>query len=128
MERNSTIAAWRLPGGINSAADKGVSAMILSGHDSVPPTFADKQVNAYGAPGLQRMAISAVSCRPRALTRRGTGAFKQALRQKTWWVSLKEREHLLEMQFVFGCVMLGLRGEGARHSEFQRRKSETNQS
>ena len=49
MERNSTIAAWRLPGGINSAADKGVSAMILSYHDSVPPTFADKQVNAYGA-------------------------------------------------------------------------------
>ena len=30
--------------------------------------------------------------------RRGPGAFKQALRQKTWWVSLKEREHLLEMQ------------------------------
>jgi hypothetical protein len=48
MERNSTIGAWRLPGGINSAADKGVSAMILSYHDSVPPTFADKQVNAYG--------------------------------------------------------------------------------
>ena len=47
MERNWTIAAWRLPGG-NSAADKGVSAMILSYHDSVPPTFADKQVNAYG--------------------------------------------------------------------------------
>ena len=45
MERNSTIAAWRLPGGINSAADKGVSAMILSYHDSVSPTFADKQVN-----------------------------------------------------------------------------------
>ena len=48
MERNSTIAAWRLSGGINSAADKGVSAMILSYHDSVPPTFADKQVNAHG--------------------------------------------------------------------------------
>ena len=47
MERNSTIAAWRLPGGINSAADKGVSAMILSCHDSVPPTFADKQVNTH---------------------------------------------------------------------------------
>jgi len=48
MERNSTIAAWRLRGGINSAAHKGVSAMILSQHDSVPPTFADQQVNAYG--------------------------------------------------------------------------------
>ena len=48
MERNSTIAAWRLPGGINSEADKGVSAMILSYHDSVPPAFADKQVKAYG--------------------------------------------------------------------------------
>jgi hypothetical protein len=48
MERNSTIAAWSLPGGISSAADKGVSAMILSYHDSVPPTFADKQVNAHG--------------------------------------------------------------------------------
>ena len=47
MERNWTIAAWRLPGG-NSASDKGVSAMILSYHDSVPPTFADKQVNAHG--------------------------------------------------------------------------------
>ena len=57
MERNSTIAAWSLPGGINSAADKGVSAMILSYHDSVPPTFADKQVNAHGAPGLQRGAF-----------------------------------------------------------------------
>ena len=43
----------RFPGGINSAADKGVSAMILSYHDSVPPAFADKQVNAYGAPVLQ---------------------------------------------------------------------------
>src|SRR5436190_12602078 len=43
-----------VPGGINSAADKGVSAMILSYHDSVPPTFADKQVNAHGAPGLHR--------------------------------------------------------------------------
>src|SRR6266550_2872365 len=32
----------------------GISAMILSYHDSVPPTFADKQVNAQGAPGLQR--------------------------------------------------------------------------
>ena len=47
MERNSTIAAGRLAGGINSATDKGVSAMILSYHDSVPPTFADKQVNAH---------------------------------------------------------------------------------
>ena len=46
MERNSTIAARRLPVGINSVADYGVSAMILSYHDSVPPTFADKQVNA----------------------------------------------------------------------------------
>ena len=53
MERNSTIAAWRLPGGIHSAADKGVSAMILSYHDSVPPTFADKQVNAYGTCALR---------------------------------------------------------------------------
>jgi hypothetical protein len=51
MERNSTIGAWRLPGGINSAADKGVSVMILSYHDSVPPTFADKQVNAYEGRG-----------------------------------------------------------------------------
>jgi hypothetical protein len=58
MERNSTIGAWRLPGGINSAADKGVSVMILSYKDSVPPTFADKQVNAYGALGLQSMPIS----------------------------------------------------------------------
>ena len=48
MERNSTTAAWRLPGGINSATDEGVSAMILSYHDSVPHTFADKEVNAYG--------------------------------------------------------------------------------
>ena len=48
MEPNSTIAAWRLLGRINSAAHEGVSAMILSYHDSVPPTFADKQVNAYG--------------------------------------------------------------------------------
>ena len=32
------------------------------------------------APGLQCVAISAVSCRPRALTRRGAGVFKQALR------------------------------------------------
>src|SRR6266516_3424678 len=48
MERNSTIAVGRLPGGMNSAADKGVSAMILSYHDSVPPTFADKQANAHG--------------------------------------------------------------------------------
>ena len=31
------------------------------------------------APGLQRMAVSAVSCRPRALTRRSAGVFKQAL-------------------------------------------------
>src|SRR6266496_5118325 len=54
MERNSTSAAGRLPGGINSAADKGVSAMILSYHDSVPPTFADKQVNAHGTAGLHR--------------------------------------------------------------------------
>ena len=45
MERNSTSAAGRLPGGINSAVDKGVSAMILSYHDSVSPTFADKQGN-----------------------------------------------------------------------------------
>ena len=59
MERNSTIAAWRLPGGINSAVDKGVSAMILSYHDSVPPTFADKQVNAHGAPGLQEGGLVA---------------------------------------------------------------------
>ncbi len=42
MERNSTIAAWRIPGAINSAANKGVSAMILSYHDSVPPTFAER--------------------------------------------------------------------------------------
>ena len=56
MERNSTIAAGRLPGGINSAADKGVSAMILSYHDSVPPTFADKQVNAYWPGALTRRA------------------------------------------------------------------------
>jgi hypothetical protein len=48
MEGNSTIAARRLPGGINSAAHKKVSAMILSYHDSVPPTFADKGVNANG--------------------------------------------------------------------------------
>src|SRR5437870_5190440 len=27
--------------------------MILSYHDSVPPTLADKQVNAYGSTGLQ---------------------------------------------------------------------------
>ena len=52
MQRNSTIAAWRLPGGMNSAAHKGVSAMILSYHDSVAPTFADKQGNAYGTPAL----------------------------------------------------------------------------
>ena len=61
MERNSTIAAWRLPGGINSAADKGVSAMILSYHDSVPPTFADKQVNAHGpvpSPGVFKQALT----------------------------------------------------------------------
>jgi len=50
MERNSTIAAGRLAGGINSAADKAVSAMILSYHDSVPSTFADKQVNAGAWP------------------------------------------------------------------------------
>src|SRR6185503_19518406 len=37
MERNSTIAAWRLPGRINWAAHKAVSAVILSYHDSVPP-------------------------------------------------------------------------------------------
>ena len=37
-----------VPGGINPAADNGVSAMILSCHDSVPPTFADKLVNAHG--------------------------------------------------------------------------------
>src|SRR5439155_12960502 len=64
MERNSTIAAWRLPGGITSAADKGVSAMILSYHDSVPPTFADKQVNAHRA--YNALAISVVSCSPDA--------------------------------------------------------------
>ena len=60
MERNSTIAALRLPGGIggiNSASDKGVSAMILSYHDSVPPTFADKQVNAYGAPAYKKAVL-----------------------------------------------------------------------
>jgi hypothetical protein len=58
MECNSTSAAWRLPGGMNSAVEKGVSAMILSYHNSVPLAFADKQVNAYGAPGLQYMPIS----------------------------------------------------------------------
>src|SRR5450759_880322 len=31
-------------------------------------------------PGLHRMAVWAVSCRPRALTRRLGGVFKQALR------------------------------------------------
>jgi len=64
MERNSTIAAWRLPGGINSAADKGVSAMILSYHDSVPPTFADKQVNTQGrvsSPGWDEAAIMRIA-------------------------------------------------------------------
>jgi hypothetical protein len=65
MERNSTIAAWRLPGGINSAVDKAVSAMILSHHDSVPP-FADKQVTAYGrvpSRGNQDVSEQAVSRR-----------------------------------------------------------------
>ena len=47
------------PRRINSATDKGVSAMILSYHDSVLPTFADKQGNAHGAPGLQESALVA---------------------------------------------------------------------
>ena len=42
----------------------GISAMILSYHDSVPPTFADKQVNAYGrvpSPGWDEAAIMRIA-------------------------------------------------------------------
>src|SRR6266498_3923432 len=53
------------------------------------------------APGLQRMAISAVSCRPRVLTRRGAGVFKQALRPES--LSLPKQPILGEDKGRLNC-------------------------